>query len=54
MSPCWWCGCVRAGADAVDVAIDSMSGTTSQPSMVRWPGTHALTACSVCVFTLLY
>ncbi len=25
----------RAGADAVDAAIDSMSGTTSQPSMVR-------------------
>ncbi|KAJ1972182.1 pyruvate carboxylase, partial [Dimargaris xerosporica] len=25
--------CAEAGADAVDVAIDSMSGTTSQPSM---------------------
>mmetsp|Transcript_7009 Transcript_7009/g.17433 ORF Transcript_7009/g.17433 Transcript_7009/m.17433 type:complete len:1180 (+) Transcript_7009:186-3725(+) len=25
--------CARAGADAVDVACDSMSGTTSQPSM---------------------
>ena len=25
--------CVRAGADVVDVAVDSMSGMTSQPSM---------------------
>lgn len=25
--------CAKAGADAVDVAIDAMSGTTSQPSM---------------------
>lgn len=25
--------CVRAGADAVDAAVDSMSGMTSQPSM---------------------
>ena len=25
--------CVAAGADVVDVAVDSMSGMTSQPSM---------------------
>ncbi len=25
--------CVEAGADIVDVAVDSMSGMTSQPSM---------------------
>ena len=25
--------CAEAGADAVDVAVDSMSGMTSQPSM---------------------
>jgi pyruvate carboxylase len=25
--------CAHAGADAVDVAIDAMSGTTSQPAM---------------------
>ena len=25
--------CARAGADAVDAAVDSMSGMTSQPSM---------------------
>ena len=25
--------CVYAGADVVDVAVDSMSGMTSQPSM---------------------
>ena len=25
--------CVEAGADVVDVAVDSMSGMTSQPSM---------------------
>lgn len=31
--------CARAGADVVDVAVDSMSGMTSQPSM------GALVAC---------
>jgi pyruvate carboxylase len=25
--------CAKAGADAVDAAVDSMSGMTSQPSM---------------------
>jgi pyruvate carboxylase len=25
--------CVKAGADVIDVAVDSMSGMTSQPSM---------------------
>ena len=29
--------CVEAGADIVDVAVDSMSGMTSQPSMGATP-----------------
>ena len=36
--------CARAGADAVDVAVDAMSGLTSQPSMgalvASLQGTH--------------